>query len=249
MKAIIIDDERKSRELLKILIEENCGDIKQILMANDLLSGVSLIEQENPDIVFLDIEMPEYSGLEIVDFIDKDKLNFEIIFTTAYEEYALQAFELSAIDYLLKPMRAAHIKKAVDKCVASLGKSQLELRLRELKESLSLTEFKKIGLPVSDGIKFLELKNIILFAADGMYTNIYTITGEELLISKSIKYFADLLHKIPYFYKPHRSFLVNLRYIKQYVKSDGGYMILDNDKTVSISKEKREEFLAIINSI
>jgi two-component system LytT family response regulator len=249
MKAIIIDDERKSRELLKILIEENCGDIKQILMAKDLLSGVSLIEQENPDIVFLDIEMPEYSGLEIVDFIDKDKLNFEIIFTTAYEEYALQAFELSAIDYLLKPMRAAHIKKAVDKCVASLGKSQLELRLRELKESLSLTEFKKIGLPVSDGIKFLELKNIILFAADGMYTNIYTITGEELLISKSIKYFADLLHKIPYFYKPHRSFLVNLRYIKQYVKSDGGYMILDNDKTVSISKEKREEFLAIINSI
>ena len=130
-----------------------------------------------------------------------------------------------------------------------MGKSQLSLKLQELKESLSLVEFKKIGLPVADGIKFVELKNIISFEADGMYTTVDTTTEGKILISKPIKYFANLLAKVPYFYKPHRSFLINLRFIKQYVKSDGGYLILDNGKTVSISKEKREEFLLIINTI
>ncbi|WP_291867237.1 LytTR family DNA-binding domain-containing protein [Maribacter sp.] len=249
MKAIIIDDEPKARNLLKVLLEENCLEIKQIFTASNLLDGVELIQREMPQLVFLDIEMPEHSGLEILDFIDKDKINFEIIFTTAYGEYALKAFELAAVDYLLKPLRAAQLKKAVEKCIALVGKSQLNLRLKELKESLSLDEFKKIGLPVADGIKFVELKNIIVFEADGMYTSITTIDKSKILISKPIKYFADLLINIPCFYKPHRSFMINLRFIKQYVKSDGGYIILDNDKTVSISKEKREEFLKIVSSI
>lgn len=249
MKVIVIDDERKSRELLQILLEENCKNIEQIFTANNLLSGVAIIEQEKPDIVFLDIEMPEYSGLEILSFIDKDNLNFEIVFTTAYEEYAMQAFELAAIDYLLKPLRAKQVKKAVKKCASLIGNTELKLRLQELKTSLTLSEFKKIGLPVSDGIKFVELKDIILFEADGMYTKITTKTINEIFISKPIKYFADLLVGIPYFYKPHRSYMINLRFIKRYVKSDGGYIVLDNDKTVSISKEKKDEFLKIVNTM
>ena len=249
MKAIIIDDEQRARNLLKILLEENCPEITEIITAENLLEGVAKIKSEAPAMVFLDIEMPEHSGLEIMNFIDQETLDFEIIFTTAYGDHALQAFELAAIDYLLKPLRATQVKKAVDKCIALMGKSQLSLKLQELKESLSLVEFKKIGLPVADGIKFIELKNIISFEADGMYTTVDTTTEGKILISKPIKYFANLLAKVPYFYKPHRSFLINLRFIKQYVKSDGGYMILDNGKTVSISKEKREEFLLIINTI
>lgn len=249
MKAIIIDDESKARNLLKILIQENCPKITEIFEAGDLLSGVEIIKEETPNIVFLDIEMPEHSGLEILNFIEKDVLNFEIIFTTAYSEYAIQAFQLSAIDYLLKPVRPSQIKEAVDKAIQLIGKSQINSRLEELKNSLSTSNFNKIGLPVSDGIKFVSFEDIILMEADGMYTKISTKTENEILISKPLKHFVDLLKNIPTFYKPHRSFLINLKYITQYVKSDGGYIVMDNGKGVSISKEKKEEFLNIVKNI
>ena len=249
MRAVSVDDEPKARNLLRVLLKENCPKIEDIYMASSLLKCVKIIKEVKPQIVFLDIEMPEHSGLELLDFIDPKEVNFEIVFTTAYNEYALRAFELSAIDYLLKPLRAPQLKKAVDKCHALLGSSQIEKKLEELKKSLTLTEFQKIGLPVSDGIKFVKLKDIIVFEGDGMYTKIATVDEKEILISKPIKYFSDLLLPISYFYKPHRSYMVNLRFIKQYIKSDGGYIILDNDITVSVSKEKREEFLKIVASI
>ncbi|MGV6827869.1 MAG: LytR/AlgR family response regulator transcription factor [Flavobacteriales bacterium] len=249
MKAIIIDDEKKARNLLRILVEENCPKIKQIFEADSLLSGIELIKKEAPSIVFLDIEMPEHSGLEILNFIEKEVHNFEIIFTTAYSEYAIQAFQLSAIDYLLKPVRPQQVKEAVDKAITFLGKTQIKTKLDELKKSLTSSNFNKIGLPISDGIKFVSFNEIILMEADGMYTKISTKSQEEILISKPLKHFVEMLTKIPTFYKPHRSFLINLKYITQYVKSDGGYIIMDNGKTVSISKEKKQEFLTIVHTI
>lgn len=249
MKAIIIDDERKARNVLRILIEENCPKITEIFEAEDLLGGVALIEKEEPNIVFLDIEMPEHSGLEILNFIEKDVVNFEIIFTTAYSEYAIQAFQLSAIDYLLKPVRPSQIKAAVDRAIAFLGKSQISTKLEELKSSLTNSKFEKIGLPVADGIKFVNFNNIITMEADGMYTKIATTDNTEILISKPLKHFVGLLENIPLFYKPHRSYLINLKYIQHYVKSDGGYILMDNGKNISISKDKRDEFLEIVNNI
>jgi two-component system LytT family response regulator len=249
MKAIIIDDETKARNLLRILIEENCPKITQILEAEDLLSGVELIKKEEPSIVFLDIEMPEHSGLEILNFIDKNVLNFEIIFTTAYSEYAIQAFQLSAIDYLLKPIRPSQVKDAVDKAFQFLGHSQINVRLEELKKSLSSSNFSKIGLPFSDGIKFVNFNDIIMLEADGMYTKISTTTQSELLISKPLKHFTELLQNQNIFYRPHRSFLINLSYIKEYIKKDGGYIVMDNNKCVSVSKDKKDEFLTIVNNI
>ncbi|MBL4662386.1 MAG: response regulator transcription factor [Flavobacteriaceae bacterium] len=249
MKAIIIDDEPKARNLLRILVEENCPKITEIYEAEDLLSGVELIKDKEPNIVFLDIEMPVHSGLEILNFIEKDVVNFEIIFTTAYSEYAIQAFQLSAIDYLLKPVRPSQVKDAVNRAVTLLGKSQISDKLEELKTSLDANNFKKIGLPVADGIKFVAFENIIMMEADGMYTKIFFDNEEDILISKPLKHFVELLQNIPVFYKPHRSYLVNLKYIKQYVKSDGGYILMDNGKSVSVSKEKRDEFLEIVSSI
>ncbi len=248
MKAIIIDDEKSARNVLRILIEEHCPKITAIFEAEDLLSGVKLIEQEEPDIVFLDIEMPEHSGLEILNFIEKEVFNFEIIFTTAYSEYAIQAFQLSAIDYILKPVRSHQVKQAVEKAIKCIGKSQTNLKLEELKLSLNSTNFNKIALPVSSGIKFVNFDDIIVLKADGMYTKISTTT-EELLISKPLKHFVDILENIQPFYKPHRSFMVNLKFIKEYVKSDGGYILMDNEDMVSISKEKKEEFLKIVTNI
>lgn len=249
MKALIIDDEKKARQVLHILIEENCPKITQILEAEDLLSGVEIIKTEAPNIVFLDIEMPEHSGLEILNFIEKEVYNFEIIFTTAYSEYAIQAFQLSAIDYLLKPVRPSQVKAAVDKAITFLGNSQINKRLIELKSSLEDSNFKKIGLPVANGIKFVDFEDIILLKADGMYTTVILQNKSEIVISKPLKHFVDLLDKIPAFYKPHRSYLINLKYIQEYSKKDGGYIIMENNESVSISKDKKEEFLTIVQNI
>ncbi|WP_397363605.1 LytR/AlgR family response regulator transcription factor [Olleya sp. R77988] len=249
MKALIIDDEKKARQVLHILVEENCPKITQIFEASDLLSGVELIKQEQPSIVFLDIEMPEHSGLEILNFIEKEVHNFEIIFTTAYSEYAIQAFQLSAIDYLLKPIRPSQVKEAVDKAVAFLGNTQINQRLTELKSSLQDSNFKKIGLPNANGIKFVNFNDIIMLEADGMYTNVSTIKDGTILVSKPLKFFVEILQKINTFYRPHRSHLINLSYIKEYIKKDGGYIVMENDKTVSISNDKKDEFLTIVQNI
>ena len=249
MKALIIDDEKKARQVLHILIEENCSKITEIFEAEDLLSGVELIKKKQPNIVFLDIEMPEHSGLEILNFIEKEGYNFEIIFTTAYSEYAIQAFQLSAIDYLLKPVRPSKVKEAVDKAIAFLSNSQINKRLTELKTSLQESNFKKIGLPNADGIKFVDFTDIITLEADGMYTKVSTLKEGTILVSKPLKFFVDVLQKIKTFYRPHRSHLINLLYIKEYIKKDGGYILMENNKTVSISNDKKEEFLNIVQNI
>jgi len=248
MDVLLIDDEKKARQVLEVLLEENCPKINTIFQAENLMEGVAMIRKHNPRIVFLDIEMPEHSGLDIFDFIDKEDYDFEIIFTTAYSEYALQAFQLSAIDYLLKPVRPSSVKEAVDKVVTFLGNTQLNERLRELKESLKSSGFRKIGLPYSDGIKFVDFSDIILLKADGMYTKVATTTT-SILVSRPLKYFVDVLDNIKTFYRPHRSYLINLSHIQEYIKKDGGYILMENDETVSISKEKKEEFLTIVKHI
>lgn len=247
MKVLIIDDERKARNVLRILLKENCKEITTILEAEDLLSGVELIKKEQPKLVFLDVEMPEHSGLEIINFIEKDNYNFEIIFVTAYSDYAIKAFQLSAIDYLLKPVRPSQIKEAVNKAISNIGKNELSERLEELKKSFNSQQLKKIAIPFSEGIKFICFEDIIFFEADGMYTKITTTTVSSLLVSKPLKHFVELLQSQNTFYKPHRSYLVNLSFIKEYIKKDGGYIIMENNHIVSISKDKKEEFLKLVS--
>ena len=249
MKAIIIDDERKARNLLRVIIEENCSKINEVLEAEDLLSGAALIKEHQPQIVYLDIEMPEHSGLELLNFIHKEEINFEIIFTTAYSEFAVKAFQLSAIDYLLKPLRVEAVVEATEKAIAQIGKSNISLKLEELKNSLKLSNFNKIGLPFADGFKFVTIEDVILFEADGMYTKVTTTKETEMLVCKPLRHFVTLLENLPYFYKPHRSYLINLKFIKEYIKKDGGYIVMDNDKTVSISNDNKEEFLTLIQNI
>jgi two-component system, LytTR family, response regulator len=248
MKAVIIDDEQKARHLLKILIEENCPQITEIEDAEDLPKGVSLINQFKPDIVFLDIEMPGYSGIQLLEFFTPEQITFELIFTTAYSEYAIKAFELNAIDYLLKPLRDEQVEQAVQKAVKQIGKSKVSERLEELKNTFRATSIRKIGLPVSNGVLFVEFDAIIMMEADRMYTKVSTISDGELLVSKPMKFFIDLLQEATEFYRPHRSFLINLKHIKQYVNSDGGYIIMNNQKTVGISREKKDEFFEVIQS-
>jgi two-component system LytT family response regulator len=248
MRALIIDDEKKARNLLQVLLEENCPQIANIECADNLPNGIKLIHSFQPDIVFLDIEMPGYSGLQLLEFLTPDQINFEIIFTTAYSEYAIKAFELNAIDYLLKPLRDDQIESAVKKAISQIGKSRVGERLEELKKSFKATNIRKIGLPVSNGVLFVEFDDIIMLEADRMYTKFITQSDGDVLISKPMKFFIDILKDSKEFYRPHRSYLINLKHIKQYVNQDGGYIVMDNQQTVGISREKKDEFFEVLQS-
>ena len=208
--AIIVDDEYQNQILLKELIQSYTQSIQILNTFNNVRDAAECIDNNAVDVVFLDIEMPEHSGLEILNHINKENYNFEIIFVTAYSEYAIQAFQLSAIDYLLKPLRPSQLKEAVEKSISQIGKSQISLKLEELKKSLQSSNFKKIGIPYSDGIKFVNFEDIIMLEADGMYTNVSIKNMDVILVSKPLRFFADLLFAIII----KKSFKFVIRYLR-----------------------------------
>ena len=241
MRVVIIDDENKARSVLKSILVDYCNDVEQIFEADNLLSGLEILKKEAIDVLFLDIEMPQHSGLELFDFIPLELVNFEIIFTTAYSQYAVKAFEFSAIDYLLKPLRPTKVKEALEKAQKALSQNQIQQRLFELKNSLASDKFSKIALPVEDGILFVKLEEIYVLEAEGMYTHFHLSQNRKILISKPMKFFSDLLESKELFYKPHRSYLVNLKYLQKVVKKEGTYIEMENTMRIPVSKEKKEE--------
>lgn len=249
MKALIVDDESKARNLLRTILEDSCPEITAIFEAEDLPLGVSSIHKNHPDIVFLDVEMPGYAGTQILDFFDDLPINFQIIFTTAYSEYAIKAFEINAISYLLKPIRTGAVKDAVKRVSEIISSKQIHEQLRGLSNSLRTDSFGKIGLPVSDGVLFLKTSEIYYFKAEGMYTEVVTVSNGKQLISKPLKYFVELLNEKPEFFRTHRSFLINIAHIKQLVKRDGSYIVMDNHDTVSASKEKMDLLIERLEGI
>ncbi|WP_445719786.1 LytR/AlgR family response regulator transcription factor [Flavobacterium sp.] len=249
MNILIIDDESKARSLLTTIIKEYVSGITNIFEAGNLLDGINVLKKENIQIVFLDIEMPNHSGLQLFDFINIEEVHFEIIFTTAYSEYAIQAFEFSAIDYLLKPLRPNKVINSIDKAKKALEQNQVQQRLLELKKSLTSDKFNKLALPVEDGVLFIKLEDIFLLEADAMYTHFHLKNNKKLLISKPLKYFSDLLESKDLFYKPHRSYLVNLKYLQKVVKKDGTYIEMENEMRIPVSKEKKEELINLLQDL
>ena len=247
MKALIIDDEQKARRVLRMLLEENCPQVEVVGEAEDLPNGVLKIRSEDPDIVFLDIEMPGYSGTQLLDFIPAKDIRFQLVFTTAYHDFAIKAFEMNAIDYLLKPLQGEKLQRAVARAAELQTASTLGIRLTELARSMKGEAFTKIGLPLSDGPLFVEISDLILLRAERMYTRVFTKSEGEVLVSKPLKYFLERLEGVEGFYQPHRSFLINLRHLKRYSTQDGGYIVMDNGEVASISKEKRQEFQRIVS--
>ncbi|WP_407556670.1 LytR/AlgR family response regulator transcription factor [Winogradskyella sp. 4-2091] len=249
MQALIIDDENKARRLLERLLQEQCPDIKTILQASDLEAGVEIIKSEKLDIVYLDIEMPKYSGLQILELLEDTPVNFQIIFTTAYNQYAVDAFKLSAIDYLLKPIAVEELKAATEKAITVLKGQTINHQLKDLKKAFNQLALNKIALEIPKGVIFISHDDILLFEADGMYTKVYLDNGESELICKPLKHFVEQLSNLSIFYKPHRSYLVNLKHIKELSKKDGYHLIMTNSKTIPISKDKRDEFMTVINQV
>ncbi len=238
MKAIIIDDEERARRVLSTMIEEYCHEIEVVSCCENVPQGVLEINRKKPDVVFLDIEMPDYSGFELLEFF-KD-VDFEIIFVTAYNKYALRAFEVSAIDYILKPVRIDQLENAVEKL-----KNKLQLtmgdRLDVLKTNLQTEKVKKIAVPVSNGLILIKINEISHIDADGSYAILHLIDGENMLVSKKLKYFEDLLSDQDNFYRVHRSHLINIEYVKKYNRHESE-ILLENQQKIKVARDNKVEF-------
>ncbi|MCP4439413.1 MAG: response regulator transcription factor [Aureispira sp.] len=251
MNAIIIDDENKARRVLKALLEEYCPTVTVVAMAANVPDGVKAINQHQPDLVFLDIEMPQYNGFQLLEFFDKG--DFGIVFTTAYSEYAIQAFRISAIDYLLKPIQISQLIDAVEKAAEQIKqpKKQNAQRLEALKTNLAPNNgsLGRIALPISNGLYFANMEDIIFLEADSSYTYVHLINeSQKLIISKLLKDLEKLLPENK-FVRIHRKYLINVDHIKQYLKSDGGYVIMANNHQLTISRHKRDNLLQAFENL
>ena len=249
MIAVIIDDEPRARNLLRLLLQKHCPQVREIHEAADLMEGIACIRKQRPQLVFLDIEMPEHSGLELPDFLEPSEMTFSLIFTTAYDQYALQAFELNAVDYLLKPLFPSQVQRTVNRVQTQLHQQQLFEQLSLLKESVVQRRLYKIAFPLSDGLLFVQTEEVIALVAERMYTHVYTQNDGNFLVSKPLKAFADALENEPDFYKTHRSYMVNLQQIKRYVTTDGGYLLMNDNSTVSIARDRKKELLEKLQQI
>ncbi len=244
IRAIIIDDEPMARQLLQGILDEHCAEITLIDLCSNLPEGVKSIHKNAPDLVFLDIEMPGHSGLELLDFFNPQDVHFSIIFTTAYNQYAVKAFKLSAIDYILKPIDPESVVEAVQRY-----RHQQDRRTNYsvLKENLSIDQTnKKLAIHGVNTIHFIPLDTISYFKADGSYTHVVLTNGTKILSSRSLKHFEQTLEEQVSFMRCHKSFIVNLNDISAYLKTDGGSLIMNQKDEVSISQDRVKDVLTML---
>ncbi|MBT1686346.1 LytR/AlgR family response regulator transcription factor [Dawidia soli] len=244
--SIIVDDELKSRESLKILLEDFCENVTVKALCQNIAEAIEAIQENKPDVVFLDIQLQRETGFDLLTRLPE--IDFEVIFTTAYSEYAIKAFRFSAIDYLLKPIDIEELKRALTKVEKRKGDT-IATRLQQLMQNLRTgsTDNYKLTLPTSDGLLFVKIQDILYCEASSNYTEITFADGKKCIVSRTLKEYEDLLadHN---FYRIHNSYLINLNAIKKYVRGEGGYVIMNNDKSLDVSKRKKEGFLSRIGT-
>lgn len=239
IRAVIVDDEPNARSLLRNFIADHCPEVAIVDEAEDVKSAVKIINKNTIDLVFLDVEMPNENGFALFDYFNKPA--FETIFCTAYSQYAIHAFEVSAADYILKPIGIAKLKEAVGKVADKLQRNSPPNSMEVLRENLSGNKILKIGIHIGDGIVFMNLDDILYFEADGSYTTIHHKNGKDLAVKK-IKHFEDLLASDMRFFRIHRTYFVNITLIKKYSKKDGLSVTYDDRTLLPVSREKKEEF-------
>ena len=245
IRSLIVDDEEKSRDTLKKMIENFCADVEIVGEAKSVDEAVTIIDDEDPDVVFLDVEMPGGNGFTLLEKYEKPP--FQVIFTTAHDLYAINAIKFAALDYLLKPVNIKELQEAVSKVNV---KEDDETRLEQfdaLKSNLHQTDkkFTKIALPTSEGIDFFEADDIIRAEADRAYSNFFIKGGRKIMISKPLKEYESLLEECNFF-RIHKSHMINLNHLKKYVKGKGGYVIMDDESYVDVSVRRKEALLTRI---
>jgi len=233
LRAVIIDDERKSRENLELLIQSFVENVEIVGTAEGVLTGIKAIDLHNPDLVFLDIHLANGDGFQVLESI-KEK-NQNVIFVTGHEEHAVKAFRSDAVDYLLKPVCIEHLQGAVDR-----------VRQRSASDKNAST-ISQISLSTSKGLQFLKTKDILYCKGDGAYTYFFLKNGNRISTSKNLKEYENRL-KDSNFFRSHKSYLVNLAEIKTYIRGEGSHAVMTNGDSVGVSKRRKDMFLAALSS-
>lgn len=235
-KAIIIDDEANNRENLKYLLKQHCPKIDLLGEASSASEGINLIKNTKPDVIFLDIIMPEQSGFDLLKALYP--FNFKVIFVTAHDSYALNAIKFSALDYILKPLDKEELVNAVKRLEATV-KEQPKGQVEILNQFFSNdNKQKKIALKLIDEVRLVPLEQIIRCEADNNYTLFTLKNGEKIMVSKNIGYYDKLLHPVN-FMRTHQSHLINKEHISKFVKRDGGYLEMVNGDIIPISRSNK----------
>lgn len=242
-KALIIDDESKARNALKNLLAQYCQSVEVVGEADCVKAGIETIQKLNPDVVFLDVQMPDGTGFDLLEQI-KD-INFKIIFASAYDKFAIQAFKFSALDYLQKPVEPEKLTEACSKLGDSDRFAEINKKLEVLLSNKN--SFEKIALPTMDGIIFVKIKEILRCESDNNYTNIFLFGGDKIIVSKTLKEYDEMLTPFNFF-RIHKSHLINLAFLSRYKKGEGGCVIMEDGAELEVSRRRKEEFLSVLQN-
>lgn len=246
MKAVIIDDEKRTRELIAKIIESFDLGIETFPIGENVTSGLKAIEDIHPDIVFLDIQMPDGTGFDLLKMIPQK--NFEVIFITAHEEFAIKAIKFSALDYLLKPIDPEELRKSVEKALESIDNKREESQFEALQLNIQPSQKRRLVLKTQESVHVIDLDKIIRCEADRNYTSFYLIDHKKILVSKTLKDYETLLtgHN---FLRIQQSHLINLDYVDRYDKANGGSVIMKDGSEVPLSPAKRDIFFKILENL
>ncbi|GAB3690972.1 LytTR family DNA-binding domain-containing protein [Spirosoma flavus] len=254
LRAAVIDDEANARQALISLLRILCPDVVVCGEAKNVDTGIELIRKEKPNLVFLDIQMPGKTGFDLLSSFDT--IAFGVVFTTAYQEYAVKAFRFSAIDYLLKPIDPDELQAAVEKFKIqhdSVNPQQLKILQEHIQnpqpsglKKRTRNDNQRIALPTAEGIHFVQMTDIIQCESLGSYTKFHLVGSKPIVVSRLLKEYEEILDNY-YFFRVHQSNIVNLEHIKRYVKGDGGQVWLSDNTEVEVSRRRKEEFLELLS--
>jgi two-component system LytT family response regulator len=242
LKAVIVDDEKDAVDFINSIIGEYCPGLKVIGKAYDVKDGVQVIKDLKPDLVFLDVEMPHGTGFDLLtQFPEKE---FDVVFITAFNHYAIKAIKYSAVDYILKPININEFIEAVNKVMQKRSSSMFRgnENIKALLENLKTGVPSRLAIPTSDGMEYLNPKDIIRIEADRSYSWFYITGGRKMLVSKNLKEFQDLLSD-RHFFRPHNSYLINLKYVKKYIRKEGGYIEMQDGSEIPVSRNRKDLFM------
>jgi len=244
IRTVLIDDESNSLEMMEWLLKTYCPQVQIEAMCNAASKGIEAINKYKPDVVFLDIEMPHMNGFDMLE--EFEKLTFDVVFCTAYDQFAIKAFKYSALNYLLKPVDPEDLKETIRRIEERKGspsREQLELLLENIRQSVKPTA-QRIALTTGDGMIFVPTAEILYCEAESNYTNVVLLGGKKILVSKVLKEIDEALAGQDFF-RIHNSYLVNLNHITKFVRGDGGYVVMQDGSSVGISRSRRQEFMEL----
>ena len=242
IRTILVDDENKSIRVLQQILQEYCPQVTVVGVADGVETGADLIRSTRPDLVFLDIEMAQGNAFDLLNQLQP--LSFQVIFVTAFDNYALRAFKYSAVDYLLKPVNIRDLCTAVERVADRFEEKNVLGRVTTLLQNLSGVQQldQKVAIPTLNGFLFITLRDIIRLEAKASYTRIYLTNKEEIITTRAIKEYEDLLPEA-FFCRVHSSHIINMHKIQKYQKGRGGYVTMEDNSTIEVASRRRDEFM------